>query len=42
MMFKDLVLPRPNECWQLILDLYHEIGHFGKGRTLAKVNKHHF
>lgn len=42
LMFKDLVVPRPNECWQLILDLHQEIGHFEKGKTLAKLNKHYF
>lgn len=42
LMFKDLVVPRPNERWQLILDLHQEIMHFEKGKTLAKVNKCYF
>ncbi len=36
LMFKNLVVPRPNEHQQLILDLHQKIGHFGKGGTLAR------
>jgi hypothetical protein len=42
LMFKDLCVPTPNEHKQLILDPQKEIGHFGKGHTLVKVNKQYF
>jgi hypothetical protein len=41
-MFNDLVVPRPNACQQLILDLHNEIGHFNEGKTLLKVNRCYF
>jgi hypothetical protein len=41
-MFKDLVVPKPNERQQLILDLHQEIGHFKKGKTLVEINKCYF
>lgn len=42
LMFKDLVVPKPNEHCQLILDLHQEIGHFEEGKTLVEFNKHYF
>jgi len=42
LMFKDLCVLKPNEHKQLILDLKEEIGHFGEGHTLVKVNKQYF
>ncbi len=42
LMFKGLVVPRPNEFRQLILDLQNEIGHFSEGKTLSKVNRCYF
>jgi hypothetical protein len=41
-MFKGLVVLKLDEQWQLITNLHNEIGHFGKGKTLAKVNKCYF
>jgi hypothetical protein len=41
-MFKELVVPKPKECKQIIVDLHDEIGHFGEGRTLAEMNKRYF
>ncbi len=38
-MFKDLCVPKLDECKQLILDFHKEIGHFGEGCTLVEVNK---
>jgi hypothetical protein len=42
LMFNDLVVPRPNACQQLILDLHNEIGHFNEGKMLLKVNRYYF
>jgi hypothetical protein len=41
-MFQDLCVPRLDERKQFILDDNEEIGHFGKGCTLAKVYKWYF
>jgi hypothetical protein len=41
-MFKELVISKPKEHKQVIIDLHEEIGLFGKGHTFAKVNKHYF
>jgi hypothetical protein len=38
-MFKTLVVPKPKERKQIILDLHTEIRHFGEGGILTKVNK---
>jgi hypothetical protein len=38
-MFKTLVVPKPKERKQIILDLHTEIGHFGEGSKLPKMNK---
>jgi len=35
--FKNLVVPKPKERKVLVKDIHEEIGHFSKGRTLAKV-----
>jgi len=39
LMFKTLVVPKPKERKQIILDLHTEIGHFGEGSKLPKMNK---
>jgi hypothetical protein len=41
-MFKDLVVPRPNERRQLILDLQNKIAHFSERKTLLKVDRCYF
>jgi hypothetical protein len=41
-MFKDLVVPKLDEHQQIVMDLHNEIGHFGEGRTLTKINKRYF
>jgi hypothetical protein len=38
----NLVVARPNDWWQIIMDLHNEIGHFGEGRTLVEMNKRYF
>jgi hypothetical protein len=38
-MFNDLVVPKLEDCKQIIFDLHSEIGHFGEGRTFAEINK---
>jgi len=40
-MFKSLVLDRPNEHWQLILDLHNELDFF-EGKTFKKISMHYF
>jgi uncharacterized membrane protein YukC len=40
--YSNLVVLRPNEWWQIIMDLHNEIGHFGEGRKLTKMNKFYF
>jgi hypothetical protein len=37
-----LVVSKPLEHKQIIIDLHEEIGHFGEGHTFAKVNKRYF
>jgi hypothetical protein len=39
LMFKTLIVPKPEERKQIILDLYTEIGHFGEGSTHPEMNK---
>jgi hypothetical protein len=42
LVFKGLIVPKPNECQHIVMDLHNEIGHFGEGRMLAKINKCYF
>jgi hypothetical protein len=41
-MFKELVVSKPEEHKQVIIDLHEKIGLFGKGHTFAKVKKRYF
>jgi hypothetical protein len=42
LMFKGLVIPKLEEWRQIIMDIHNEIGHFGEGRTFAKVKSRYF
>jgi len=39
-MFKGLMVMRPKEQWQIIVDLHNEIGNFKEGKTLVEITKH--
>jgi hypothetical protein len=41
-MFKGLVIPKPEEHRQIIMDIHDEIGHFGEGRILVEVKSEYF